>query len=341
MTKTEDCIGEAVPANHPPVPPNRWAVLVSLAQTGEHLRGADTKGKVMQDFEGKTAVITGGASGIGLALAEKCAELRMNVVIADIQEDARNAAVESLEQRQTNAIGVEVNTMVKESIDNLLDEATSAFGNVHLLFNNAGVASMRQAPVPVWETPTSDWQWVMGVNFDGVLYGLQTFVPHMLEHGEPGHVVNTASLAALMPVGGTYGVSKQAVLGLTESLQRDLQASGARISSSVLCPGFVNTNIYDAERNRPEDLTAGNSMSDEMFQQMETFQKTTLAAGKQPSEIAEIVFDSIREDRFYILPHPAWDDLLVARMQQVIDRGPVATLDPAAMQQKRESGETL
>ena len=295
----------------------------------------------MQEFEGRTAVITGGASGIGLALAEKCAELRMNVVIADIQEDARKAAVQALEQRQAKAIGVDVNTMVRDSIDNLLAEATSAFGNVHLLFNNAGVASMRQGPKAVWEVADKDWQWVMGVNFDGVLYGLQTFVPHMLGHGEPGHIVNTASLAALMPVGGTYGVSKQAVLGLTESLQRDLEARNANVGASVLCPGFVNTNIFDAERNRPDGLATGPEVSDEMQAQMEAFQKNTLAAGKQPSEIADIVFDSIRQDRFYILPHPAWDDLLIDRMQQVINRGPVATFDPAALQRKREAGETL
>tara|TARA_Y100001934_G_scaffold246810_1_gene306148 strand:+ start:258 stop:1139 length:882 start_codon:yes stop_codon:yes gene_type:complete len=293
----------------------------------------------MQDFEGKTAVITGGASGIGFALAEKCAELRMNVVIADIQEDARNAAVATLEERQANVIGVDVNTMVRESIDNLLKEAIARFGKVHLLFNNAGVASMEGAGNAVWEVPNADWQWVMGVNFDGVLYGLQTFVPHMLEHGEQGHIVNTASLAGLMPTGGNYGVSKHAVFALSESLQRDLEARGAKVGSSVLCPGFVKTNIYDAERNRPEELS--DQSDDGSVSQGAEMTRGLLDQGKAPAEIAEIVFDSIREDRFYILPHPAWDDLVEARVHKVLARGPVAVMSPEAIQKKREAGEQL
>ena len=293
----------------------------------------------MQDFEGKTAVITGGASGIGFGLAGKCAELRMNVVIADIQQDARDAAVAALEERQAQVIGVDVNTMMKESIDNLLEESVAAFGNVHLLFNNAGVASM-QGGKAVWEVPNSDWQWVMGVNFDGVLYGLQTFVPHMLEHGEASHIVNTASLAAIMPSGGNYGVSKHAVFALTESLQRDLETRGANIGASVLCPGFVQTNIFDAERNRPEELS-DSKPAPEITAQMAQMTKGMLEAGKAPSEVAEIVLDSIREDRFYILPHPAWDEIVEGRLRQVLARGPVASISPEVMMRKREAGEQL
>ena len=126
----------------------------------------------MHDFNGKTAVITGGASGIGLGLAEHCAQLGMNVVLGDIQKDALDQAVETVEQRQTDVIGVVTDTMVKTSVQNLLDEATEAFGNVHLVFNNAGVAAGNSAGTPVWEVPDADWQWVMGVNFYGVLYGV-------------------------------------------------------------------------------------------------------------------------------------------------------------------------
>ena len=205
----------------------------------------------MQDFSGKTAVITGGASGIGLGLAEHCAGLGMNVVLGDIQQDALDQAVEKVAQRQANVIGVITDTMVKTSVNNLLEEATNTYGNVHLVFNNAGVAAGNSAGKAVWEAPDEDWHWVMGVNFYGVLYGVQTFIPHMLEHGEESYIVNTASLAAVMPMGGSYGVSKHGVLALTEGVQSDLEQRGANIHAGVLCPGFVDTQIFNAERNRP------------------------------------------------------------------------------------------
>ncbi len=208
----------------------------------------------MKQFEGKTAVVTGAASGIGRALAERFAQARMQVVLADIEKDALDRAVQELEQRQHRVIGVVANTMIRESVDALAKRAIEEFGKVHVVCNNAGIAAMASGMKPIWEVSDKDWQWVMGVNFWGVLYGLQAFVPHMLAHGEEGHIVNTASLAGLMPGGGTYGVSKHGVLSLTETLQQNLTMQGAKIGASVLCPGFVNTNIFDAERNRPKDL---------------------------------------------------------------------------------------
>jgi len=187
----------------------------------------------MQNFEGKTAVITGAASGIGLALAERAAEARMNVVLADIEEKALEHAVQRIEARQVRAIGVPSNTMIEESVREVAERAIDEFGKVHLVCNNAGVASTVNAGKPVWEIPDRDWDWVMGVNFYGVLYGIRAFVPHMLEHGESAHIVNTASLAALLPGGGTYGVSKHGVLALTEGLQRDFADRGANINASV------------------------------------------------------------------------------------------------------------
>ena len=178
----------------------------------------------------------------------------------------------------------------------------------------------------------------MGVNFYGVLYGIRAFVPHMLEHGEPSQIVNTASLAALLPGGGTYGVSKHGVLALTEGLQRDFADRGANINASVLCPGFVSTNIHSAERNRPEDMAAGTS-SPERDAQIATLMQDMLTRGKDPSEIAEIVFTSIAENRFYILPHPAWDEFVLGRTQQIIARGPVASTDMLELQKRREAGE--
>ena len=210
----------------------------------------------MNHFEGKTAVVTGAASGIGRALAERFAQARMQVVLADIEQDALDRTVAELEQHQHRVLGIVANTMIRESVEALAKRAIDEFGKIHIVCNNAGVASTASGMKPIWEISERDWQWVMGVNFWGVLYGLQAFVPHMLEHGEEGHIVNTASLAGLMPGGGTYGVSKHGVLALTETLHRDLQARGAKIGASVLCPGFVNTNIFDAERNRPKDLSS-------------------------------------------------------------------------------------
>jgi len=290
----------------------------------------------MKQFEGKTAVVTGAASGIGRALAERFAQARMQVVLADIEKDALERAVAELEQRQHRVIGVVANTMVRDSVEALAKRAIAEFGKVHIVCNNAGVASTGEALKPVWEVADRDWQWVMGVNFWGVLYGLQAFVPHMLAHGEEGHIVNTASLAALMPGGGTYGVSKHGVLSLTETLLRDLRARGAKIGASVLCPGFVNTQIIDAERNRPKELAAGGSA---VAPAMLDIGRAMLAQGKAPSEVADVVFNSIEEDRFYVLPHPAWDNTVRARVDAVLARGAPMTVDLEDMARRRAAGE--
>ena len=215
----------------------------------------------MREFAGKTAVVTGAASGMGLAFARRFAAEGMNVVLADIEEDALTAQVTRLEQEERNVLGVVVNTMRREAIENLRDRTIERFGNVHILVNNAGVAGGDDAGFSAdgsirgsWDVPDATWEWIMGVNFWGVLYGIQVFVPHMLEHGEEGHIVNTASLAGLMPGGSAYSVSKHGVLTLTEGLYQQFQAMGANLSASVLCPGFVNTKIGLADRNRPAEL---------------------------------------------------------------------------------------
>lgn len=290
----------------------------------------------MKQFEGKTAVVTGAASGIGRALAERFAQARMQVVLADIEKDALDRAVMELEQRQHRVIGVVANTMLRESVESLAKKAIAEFGKIHIVCNNAGVASTGSGMKPIWEISDRDWQWVMGVNFWGVLYGVQAFVPHMLEHGEEGHIVNTASLAGLMPGGGTYGVSKHGVLSLTETLHRDLKMRGAKISASVLCPGFVNTNIFDAERNRPKELAAGGvAPAPEMLQ----MGRAMLAQGKPPAEVADIVFKSIEADRCYILPHPAWDPIVRSRLDAVLERGAPFTMDFEDMMKRRAAGE--
>ena len=294
----------------------------------------------MDNFEGKTAVITGAASGIGRALADRFAAARMNVVLADIEEQALDRAVRELEERQVPVVGVLANTMLEDSVAWLAERAIAEFGKVHLLCNNAGVASTQSAGKAVWELPDADWDWVLGVNFYGVLYGLRAFVPHMLEHGEESHIVNTASLAALLPAGGSYGVSKHAVLALTEGLQNDLTARGANIRASVLCPGFVNTRIYDAERNRPEDLAPRTGGAGEGAMATDVM-KDLLGRGLQPAEVADIVHDAVARAQFYILPHPAWDDFVRSRVEQILARGPVATTDRELMARRRDEGKTF
>jgi len=292
----------------------------------------------MQEFEGRTAVVTGAASGIGLALATRFAAARMNVVLADIEAAALERAVRQLEQRQARVLGVVTNTMRQESVQSLAEQAVAEFGKVHVLCNNAGVASGGGAGIGIWEVPNADWDWVLGVNFYGVLYGLQAFVPQMLAHGEPGHIVNTASLAGLMPGGGTYGVSKHGVLSLTETLYNDLQARNSAIGASVLCPGFVRTQIAEAERNRPAELAGGSADAPAAAISMV---QALIAQGKDPADIAETVLQAIEQQRLYILPHPAWDDFVRARVEHVLARGGPATLNVEALMRRRAAGEQL
>ena len=294
----------------------------------------------MREFAGKTAVVTGAASGMGYAFAERFASEGMNVVLADIETDALNAAVTRLEQQERNVLGVEVNTMRRETLENLRDQALDRYGNVHVLCNNAGVTSRQDAGIgtlPVWEVPDSTWDWVMGVNFWGVLYGVQVFVPHMLEHGETGHIVNTSSVMGLVPSGSAYGVAKHGVLTLTEGLWHHLRAADANVSASVLCPGFVNTQITDAERNRPAEF--GEQVGDTP-EQRAMFQ-TLLGEGMDPSDVAELVWQAMVNDQLYILPHDGWREMVRARVEAILDGAEPIELDFHDMMQRRARGEQV
>ena len=270
----------------------------------------------MKEFEGKTAVITGAASGIGKAMAERFAQEKMQVVLADIEEEALEKTVENLRQYQYRVIGVKTDVLVEESINELFSKATAEYGNIHILCNNAGIGA-NSGNKAIWEIDRQDWDWVMGVNYQGVLQGIQTFLPHMLEHGEEGHVVTTVSMAGLLPGAGTYGVSKHAVMALTEALSRDLITREAKINASVLCPGFVDTNIDKSERNRPSHLGEAQEVTNEMGAEI---MSAMLRQGKKPEEIAEIVFNAIKENIFYILSHPAWDDSLRSHFENILSR---------------------
>ena len=298
----------------------------------------------MRDFEGKTAVVTGAASGMGLAFARRLAAEGMNVVLADIEAEALAAEVTRLQQEERSVLGVEVNTMRREALEHLRDRTIAEFGNIHILVNNAGVAGGEDAGLRpdgsirgVWEVSDKTWNWIMGVNFWGVLYGIQVFVPHMLDHGEEGHIVNTASLAGLMPGGSAYSVSKHAVLTMTEGLYQQFQAMGSKLSASVLCPGFVNTNIGSAERNKPEEF---GTASERTAEQLEAI-AMMLGGGMDPDRVADVVFDSIVEQRCYILPHPAWDDVVRGRVEQVLARGAPVSVDMEEMLRRRAAGQEV
>ena len=284
----------------------------------------------MREFAGKTAVVTGAASGMGLAFARRFAAEGMNVVLADIEQDALDAQVQRLEQEERSVLGVTVNTMRRETLERLRDETIERFGNVHILCNNAGVSGLDDAlgvvrsQTATWDIPDNTWDWIMGVNFWGVLYGLQVFVPHMLEHGEEGHIVNTASLAALIPSGSAYAVSKHAVLTLTEGLYQQFEQLGANLSASVLCPGLVNTNIPQAERNRPPEL--GGKLI-EIPDEEAAMIEGLFAQGTDPADVADLVFEAIVEQRCYILPHPELDFIVRGRVEHVLARGAPISLN--------------
>lgn len=206
----------------------------------------------MEQLEDKVAVVTGGGSGIGRAVATHLAGAGMQVVVADIEQDALDATVAELVAGGHRAIGVRADVSDGASVEALAETTVAEFGAVHVVHNNAGVG----VGGPVWTHTERDWQWVLGVNLWGVIHGIRSFVPRMLDQGGPAHVVNTASMAGLIsvPYLGAYNVSKHGVVTLSETLHRDLGLAGSDIGVSVLCPGLVMTNIFESQRNRPDEL---------------------------------------------------------------------------------------
>ena len=272
----------------------------------------------MEDLQGKVAVITGGASGIGRAVADEAAAAGMKIVIGDIEDGPLKEAEDELTGRGAEAIGIVTDVSEPASVRELRDRALDRFGAVHLVHNNAGVG----LGGPIWEVSEEDWRWILGVNLLGVVHGVATFVPLFLEQGE-GHVVNTASIAGLAtaPFLGPYNATKQAVVAISETLYKDLQSVGAPagVGVSVLCPGFVRTRIAESDRNRPawapEREVEGAEALRGVIQNM-------VGSGIAPSTVAERVIDAVRHNTFYILTHPELTPALQVRFDDIVQGRP-------------------
>jgi NAD(P)-dependent dehydrogenase (short-subunit alcohol dehydrogenase family) len=279
----------------------------------------------MQDFKGRTAVITGAASGFGREFARLAKSLGMRLVLADVDRAALDEVMAELGGKP-DAVGLRVDVADPAQVAQLAALAKSTFGPVHLLFNNAGVG----AGGYVWENSEHDWNWVLGVNLMGVVHGLRYFVPDMLvssRAGEPAHIVNTASMAGWLnaPLMGVYNVSKQAVVALTESLYHDLQLAGSAIGVSLLSPAFVATGISHSHRNRPEHLTAEAATPSQRAAQAQT--KKAVESGRlSAAAVAQMTFDAIRADRFYIFTHPQILPLVANRARHAVEG--LAPADP-------------
>jgi NAD(P)-dependent dehydrogenase (short-subunit alcohol dehydrogenase family) len=279
----------------------------------------------MKELKGKVAVITGAASGFGRELAILCAGEGMKLALADIDEKGLQATV-ALLPKGAESLTAKTDVSKAESVESLAKRTYGTFGAAHLLFNNAGVSPVG----PAWTATLEDWQWTIGVNLMGVVHGIKSFVPRMLEQKDECHVVNTASVAGLIsvPASSVYCVTKHGVVTLSECLHHDLQLFKAKVGVSVLCPAFVNTGIKDSERNRPADLAATNPLG-KPFEQM---MRKAIESGRLSAvDIARITMDAVKANRFYILTHPKIKGAIETRMRDILDeRAPTNTVPAPA-----------
>jgi NAD(P)-dependent dehydrogenase (short-subunit alcohol dehydrogenase family) len=269
----------------------------------------------MRDLAGKTAFVTGGASGIGFALGRAFAEAGMKVMLADIEADALAAAVKSLHDFGPNIRGVACDVADPPSVERAAKVACEAFGNVHVVCNNAGVA----AAGGIDNISLDNWRWVLDVNLMGVLHGIRTFLPHLRGHGEGGHIVNTASMAGMN--GGLgfspYVASKFAVVGISEGLATQLKPLG--IGVTVLCPGYVRTRIGESGRNRPQRYGATQTPDPASPAGLLIAQiAERLRSGLEPSDVAARVLTAIREEELYVFTHPEMRGDVEARFAAIV-----------------------
>ncbi|MDQ3028154.1 MAG: SDR family NAD(P)-dependent oxidoreductase [Pseudomonadota bacterium] len=287
------------------------------------------------ELNGKVAVITGAASGIGRELALACARKGARVVLADIDERGMAETVSQMETSLAHggepgrgSLVVTCDVSRPDQLENLAAKTYDRFGAAHVVFNNAGVAVCG----PAWTATLEDWKWALDINLMGVVHGIRAFVPRMLEQKQEAHIVNTASVAGFLSLPGSavYCVSKHAVVTLSECLLHDLRVAGARIGVSVLAPAFVNTGIAHSERNRPKELAATNPMS----APYEDAMRKAVAAGRlTASQVADITLEAVQANRFYVLPHPKIKAAIEMRMGDILaERTPTDVSRPLEVQ---------
>ncbi|MDK8179893.1 SDR family NAD(P)-dependent oxidoreductase [Paenibacillus sp. UMB4589-SE434] len=273
----------------------------------------------MGRFNNKNAIITGAASGIGRALASRCAADNMKIVLADIEEEALYKADKELTETGATVLSVVTDVGNEGHIHTLAEKTLSSFGGVQLLFNNAGVGGGSN----IWSSSIADWQWVLNVNLWGSIYTTRVFVPIMLELQEDCHIVNTASRAGLEtgPGNSIYRVSKHALVSLTETLYHELKLTQSRIGVSLLCPGFVNTRICDAGRNRPSEYSKPGDITPPSLQEsmIIEFIRAGVEQGVSPDQVAAFTFNAIEHNKFYILPDSESKDAIQQRMEHILN----------------------
>ncbi|QFU77414.1 SDR family NAD(P)-dependent oxidoreductase [Halioglobus maricola] len=267
----------------------------------------------MKDFSGKTAVITGGASGIGLAMAELFAAQGMKLVLGDIESDALTTAIEKLSAGGAECVGAVTDVSDPDQVQALADLAVERFGGIHIACNNAGVFTGGL----LWEESLADYRWLMDVNVMGVVHGIRSFVPIMQAQGDECHIVNTASMAAVtaMPYSGIYHMSKHAVLALSESLYHELSFHSPQVKISVLCPEAINTGIATSERNRHTQYSDVVE-SDERNMVMDAL-NASVAGGIGPEVMAQRVLDAVINERFYIFSDELWRRSAETRLEDI------------------------
>jgi NAD(P)-dependent dehydrogenase (short-subunit alcohol dehydrogenase family) len=269
----------------------------------------------MNNLEGKTAFITGGANGIGLAMAQAFLAEGMKVAIADVDESALADAETALRGSNAEVRAYELDVTDRAQYATVADQVETDLGPVHLVCNNAGVYRGGAMDSVTYE----DWDWVMGVNVGGVINGVQTWIQRLEAHGEGGHIVNTASMAGMItsPGLGIYNTSKFAVVGLSEALREDLAEKG--IGVSVLCPGMVNTRILESERTRPDDFAPEDENAEAAAQAHSEVMQMAMNAGIPAEEVAQLVVDGVRHNLMYLFPHPELKASTELRVQTILD----------------------
>jgi NAD(P)-dependent dehydrogenase (short-subunit alcohol dehydrogenase family) len=273
----------------------------------------------VEQLEGRVAVITGGASGMGLAFARRFAAEGMRLVLADVEEPALDAAVADLTAAGAEVIGIRTDVSDAAAMDRLGDAAFDRFGTVHVVCNNAGVSG---SSAPVHELSAADWAWVLGVNLWGVIHGHRVFQPRLVEQGE-GHIVNTSSMAGHTAFNGLapYHATKHAVLAISEVVYHELATLGSDVGISVLCPGFVNTKIAESDRNKPEELTdplIGDDASAAEAEVVRQMIRDFFAMQQSPDDVAHLVVDAIRTKRFYLFTDDVWNSAIAERHEDIV-----------------------